>query len=289
MKKVSLILAIVFGLFNIAEAQTETVPASGSGDCLTSKKGCKILPESGDYAFGIDATPIFNLIGNLTKINSGTTFTDPSSFNFMDGTNSIYAKYFVDESTAYRGKIRIMVNNTKDVEFVNDVTSTSIPPLQVKDVESSFSTGIVLGGGLEKRKGKTRLQGFYGGEALLFYSTNSTKYTYGNALSPTSPVRTNIFDPAMDGVISDKSGKTFGIGARAFAGIEYFFTPKIALGGEFGWGINFNTTGKGVMESEEWNFTDGDVKKITTETAGGSMLDIDTDNFGGSIYLIFHF
>ena len=289
MKKVSLILAIVFGLFVIAQAQTETTPANGSGDCLTSKKGCKILPESGDYAIGIDATPIFNLIGNLTKINSGTTFTDPSSFNFMDGTNSIYAKYYVDESTAYRGKIRIMVNNTKDVEFVNDVTSTSIPPLQVKDVESNFSTGIVLGGGLEKRKGKTRLQGFYGGEALIFYSSNSTKYTYGNALSPTNPVRANVFDPAMNGVISNKSGKTFGIGARAFAGVEYFFTPKIALGGEFGWGINFLATGKGVQESEEWNFADGDVKKTTTETAGGSMLDIDTDNFGGSIYLIFHF
>jgi hypothetical protein len=98
-----------------------------------------------------------------------------------------------------------------------------------------------------------------------------------------------VFNAAMDGVVSDKGGKTIGVGARAFAGVEYFFTPKIALGGEFGWGINFAATGKGVQESEEWSFADSNVKKTTTETGGGSVFDMDTDNFGGSIYLMFHF
>lgn len=291
MKKAFLVF-FMLGVIVYSQAQTgttSTTPEAGSGDCLKSKKGCTVLPEAGDWALGIDATPIFNLVGNLIKINSGAAFTDPSSFNFMDGSNAIYGKYFTDEHSAYRGKVRIGLNNTKNINLVDDLTSTSIPPAQLEDISSTSSTNIILGGGIEKHKGKSRIQGFYGGEALLIYSSSKTKYTYGNALSAINPIGNNTFNPAMDGVVMDKSGKTFGIGARGFVGVEYFFAPKVCLGGEFGWGIDFLKTGNGSVEKEEWSNADLEVKTTTTETGGGSVFNMDTDNFGGSIYLLFHF
>lgn len=294
MKKAFLVF-FMLGVIVYSQAQTGTTGVTtstadaGSGDCLKSKKGCTVLPESGDWALGIDATPIFNLVGNLIKINSGAAFTDPSSFNFMDGTNAIYGKYFTDEHTAYRGKLRIGINDTKNGFFVDDLTSSSIPRAQVEDISNTLSSNIIIGGGIEKHKGKSRIQGFYGGEALIIYSTSRTKYTYGNPTSSINPIASNSFNPAMNGVVLNKSGKTFGIGARGFVGVEYFFAPKVCIGGEFGWGIDFTSTGDGTQEKEEWNSADQIVRTTTVETAGGSVFNMDTDNFGGSIYLLFHF
>ncbi|MBI5219132.1 MAG: hypothetical protein HY958_09405 [Bacteroidia bacterium] len=290
MKKV-FFTVFMMGMMIYTQAQntgtsTTTTSASTSGNpagCLTSKKGCIVLPESGDWALGINAIPFLDYAGTLFNGHISPTFS------FIDGTNAIYGKYFIDEKTAYRGKVRIGVNNTKNIEFVDIIPPTGIPPVQVQDVQNVFSTNIVLGGGIEKHKGKSRIQGFYGGEGLLIFSSSKTAYSYGNALSPINPVQQNVFNPAMDGVITNKSGMTFGIGARAFIGVEYFFAPKVCIGGEFGWGIAFLATGKGEQAHEEWNTAGGDVWKYTTETGGGYVLDMDTDNFNGSIYLLFHF
>ena len=44
---------------------------------------------------------------------------------------------------------------------------------------SATTKNIVLSGGLEFRRGHNRLQGYYGGEALVTFDGNSTKYTWG--------------------------------------------------------------------------------------------------------------
>ncbi len=86
---------------------------------------------------------------------------------------------------------------------------------------------------------------------------------------------------------------TFGIGVRGFVGVEYFFAPKISIGGEFGWGINFLSTAKGSSETEVWDGTG--VKTTETESAGDSQFHVDTDNLAGvdnldgSINLLFYF
>lgn len=283
MKKLSFLVIFFFVAF-ILNAQEE----------LKNKQGVPILPAAGDYAIGIDATPIFNFFGNFVKINSGTTFNDPSSWNFVDGTQSIYGKYFVDANTAYRAKIRLGLMSTTDKEYVQQ-DGQSDPLVVVEDKAKYSNTNIILGAGLEKRRGSTRFQGFYGAEALILFASGGEKYTYGNAFSTSNPTPTMTdFDPTNPNVLnpssrvtSRKSGATIGIGARAFVGVEYFIMPKLSVGGEFGWGLSIVTQGDGKQEVEYW-----DGSKIVTQeskTGGGGQLGFDTDNFGGIIYMMFHF
>ena len=50
--------------------------------------------------------------------------------------------------------------------------------------------------------------------------------------------------------MESKSGRSFGVGLRAFVGCEFFIAPKISLGAEFGWGLGFQTMGASVTTTE---------------------------------------
>ncbi|MCX7863353.1 MAG: hypothetical protein N2449_10210, partial [Bacteroidales bacterium] len=207
MKKLSILFSVMFlGAF-VLTAQEE----------LKNKKGEVILPQAGEYAIGIDATPIFNFFGNFVKINQAAAFADPSSWSFVDGSRAIYAKYFVDNQTAYRAVVRLGIVNTTDKEYVMQ-DGQSDPLVTVEDKAKYSDKNVVIGAGMEKRRGKTRLQGFYGAEAFLTFGGASEKYVYGNAFSSsnTTPTMTD-FDPTNSNVLSPtarilsrKSGTTIG-------------------------------------------------------------------------------
>ncbi|MCX7862679.1 MAG: hypothetical protein N2449_06765, partial [Bacteroidales bacterium] len=220
----------------------------------------------------------------------------PSSWSFVDGSRAIYAKYFVDNQTAYRAVVRLGIVNTTDKEYVKQ-DGQSDPLVTVEDKAKYSNKNIVIGAGMEKRRGKTRLQGFYGAEAFLTFGGASEKYVYGNAFSSsnTTPTMTD-FDPTNSNVLSPtarilsrKSGTTIGLGARGFVGVEYFVMPKLSVGGEFGWGLQIAAQGDGKTEVESWDALNNTVKKVETKTGGGSLFGFDTDNFGGIIYMMFHF
>jgi hypothetical protein len=280
MKKVIFTLMIALCAIALVNAQD-----------LTSKKGVPILPEKGDYAIGIDAVPFFQYIGNMFNANG---FNPGPAFNFTSpAPMTIYGKYFKDAKTAYRSFIRIGYNAQTYKYLTPEDGSTAIPPATVEDKMTKSNLAIQLGVGLEKRRGKGRVQGFYGGEAgIMFANENMIKYTYGNSLSATSG---SWYDFGGEGVmpstsprpLTEKDGMTIGVGVRGFVGVEYFFAPKISIGGEFGWGIAFMTEGKGKMETEVWDGTA--VQSFETEMAGSSMFHLDTDNLGGAINLLFYF
>jgi len=81
MKKSVLALAMAFGV------------TSAFAQDLTSKKGEPILPEAGDWAIGIDATPFLNYAGQLLS----TSGSSAPTWNFLNGNNTIIGKMFKDE------------------------------------------------------------------------------------------------------------------------------------------------------------------------------------------------
>jgi len=264
------------------------VALSVSAQDLTSKKGVPILPEAGDYAIGICADPFFAYLGNMFNGTSGNwgPFWDYKP-NLVPYT--IYGKYMKDAQHAYRGYVRIGFGSMSDKEPVPQTGAD--PGVFVEDKATESYSAIGLGFGYEWRKGKGRVQGFYGGEAGLAFASESTKYTYGNPAA--SDAYYYDFDNDYVMQMSEmgyrplevKSGTTFGLGVRGFAGVEYFFAPKISLGGEFGWSIGFGTDGKSTGKTE---LVDG----TTEDSEGGSdsMFRIDTDNMiGGTIMLTFYF
>lgn len=282
MKKFALIITVVFGTMMVSNAQ----------DDLKSKHGVPIVPEEGDWAIGIDATPIFNFFGNFVKINSGAAFADPATWSFVDGTNAIYGKYYKDAETAFRCAIRLGSGTTTNKNYVTQ-DGQSDPLVTVEDKEKVGSHNIVLGAGLEKHRTKGRLSGFYGAEAQIMKSGGKSKYTYGNAFSSTNTAPTttdfgtNIVGAAR--ITEGKDGSGFGFGIRAFIGVEYFFAPKISVGGEFGWGLGIASVGDGEVTTEYWDAANNTIKTSTSKTAGGGQSGFDNDNFGGCINMTFHF
>ena len=269
MKKSGLVIALAFGI------------TSAFAQDLTSKKGEPILPEAGDWSIGIDATPFLTYAGGFL---SGAGATAPT-MGFFSTNNAILGKKFIDEKTAYRGGLRLGIGSSKSTAIVADLSTGAAATATVNNVTKGSGTAIALTAGKEYRKGKTRLQGYYGAEAGILLNTGKTTYTYGNAAS-TMTIGTSRNTEV-------KSGATFGLGARAFIGAEYFIFPKMAIGGEFGWGLALSTTGEGQTVSESWDGTK--TTQTTVKTGKSSSFIIDTDNnnsmFGpaAAIHLSLHF
>ncbi|MDQ3048947.1 MAG: hypothetical protein M3R27_15460 [Bacteroidota bacterium] len=292
MKKSVLVIALAFGVSG-AFAQD-----------LTSKKGEPFLPEAEDWAISMNADPIFYFIGNAFNNNSDNA---APGVNWMNQNQTIIGKKFIDDKNAYRVVVRLGFNSSSYKNFVTDNANTSAVffPAQAAEVEDKFkmsSTNVGIGVGKEMRRGKTRLQGFYGADAMIWISSSKMKYEYGNEMSATTGSGTttnpNSTQWNADGTVASengvnnrelqsKSGMTFGIGVRGFIGAEYFIFPKIAIGAEYGWGIGFQTMGKGKVTTEEQGLdSNGDnvVAEIERESAGASKFGIDTDLNQGNVF-----
>ena len=87
---------------------------------LTSKKGETFLPEAGDWSIGIDATPVLNYVGSFF----GDTNSAPT-FGFLNANQTIIGKYYVSETMAYRGILRVGFSSTKVSNFVSDDGQTA--------------------------------------------------------------------------------------------------------------------------------------------------------------------
>ncbi len=259
---------------------------------LTSKKGENYLPEAGDWAISIDATPLLGYVQGIFGSNGGSS---AGSWSFLNGNNVITGKYFTADDMAYRGGINIGFGSTTSNAYTLK-TGTTTGELVIDSRKVSGSQ-IMLTGGMEWRKGSTRLQGFYGAElGLGFGGGNKAEYTYGNSYDVAGGVssQTHAVDGSTDIVsVNNKGGIMFGL--RGFIGAEYFVLPKLAIGGEFGWGLGMQTTGEGTVTDTRLNAGGTATEEVTSETiAKGSAFGVGTDNGGffgpsGSLKITFHF
>jgi hypothetical protein len=296
MKKSTLLLAALAFSASAAFAQD-----------LTSKKGENFLPEAGDWSLGIEATPFLNYVGGFFS-NAGAA---APTWNFLNGNQTIIGKMYTSETSAYRAIVRIGFNSASQTAQIADATQTTAPtypnlPAMKEDKMKTGSRFIGLGAGIEMRRGKTRLQGFYGADAMFWMGGGKSTYEYGNTLSTGStPVTvanstnfgTNITTDTYGNaarITEMKNGSTIGIGVRGFVGAEYFIVPKISIGAEFGWGVGFQMNGASSITME---FIGGAPATVGTQTVEGNkssalMLDVDRNAFGsanGSFRLNLHF
>jgi hypothetical protein len=315
MKKSILAVAVILGSTAFAQK-------------MESKNGEAYLPQSGDWAIGIDATPFLNYVGNL--IGGGQGNNNAPTWNYLTTNQTITGKYFVEDDMAYRASIRLGFGSASEKVMVADRSIDPVAPstwpalaAEVENTAKYGTTNIGIGVGMEKRRGFGRLQGFYGAEIGINIASMKDKYTYGNALTAsTSAVNVDVDGAADDftggnlgtSITTDvdglgnvngarvtewKSGLGFGIGLRGFIGAEYFVLPRLAVGGEFGWGLVFSSTAASSTTYEtEGTTATGTVEQIESRTTTGSKTSgfgVDTDSvngvFGpaGSLRITFHF
>ncbi len=265
---------------------------------LTSKKGEAYLPEAGDWAISIDATPLLGYVQGIFGSNGSSS---AGSWSFLNGNNTITGKYFATDDMAYRGGINIGFSSSTQKAYAADYLSTTGD--LVVDTKKTTSSMIMLTGGMEWRKGSTRLQGFYGAElGLGFGGGSNVDYTYGNgtwdASGTTGPASQNHAVDATTDILNINNKGGFMFGLRGFIGAEYFVLPKLAVGGEFGWGLGLSSVGEGTSTQMRPDATSGEIVEETDKTiAGGSSFVLGTSNansmpfFGasGSLKITFHF
>lgn len=291
-RKIALV-ALCLAAFSVSaqETTTETV------EPLKSKKGELILPQAGEWGLGIDATPFLNYLGNFFH---GNSYNNSPSFNSAKGV-AITGKYMVDAKTAYRLRFALNRSSENAKNMVSDDSNQDPESKYVEDKISASSVNVVLGAGLEKRRGNGRVQGFYGAEALIGITSFNEKYSYGNNFdtdnngnSPTTTIWDGVgsiddVDNYSNRITEKKSGGQFSFGLNGFIGVEYFIAPKIALGGEVGYGINFRSNPKGKEVYEFYDFGNNEKKTETNESFNSTgRFDIGTSTFG-SINLMFYF
>jgi hypothetical protein len=280
---------------------------------LTSKKGEPILPEAEDWAISMNADPLFEFIGNAFN---GNTKNKAANTNWLSASHTIVGKKFINERSAYRIMVRLGFLNQTYKNMVNDDaqngTAFTFPDKQgqVEDKYKHSNMNICLGVGKEWRKGKTRLQGYYGADIMLWMGSSKDKFTYGNTMSnvdntsssggsTTSMPTTTIWNTNPDSLnfgtpdsvlaktgrqVTNKSGMTFGLGVRGFIGAEYFIFPKIAIGAEYGFGLGYQMTGKGRREVETQGGSPLQVANVDYAIAGSSKFGFDTDMNQGKIF-----
>jgi hypothetical protein len=248
--------------------------ASATFGQFTSKNGHEVLPEEGDIALGFDAVPVLNFGLNMINImnNTGQQAQHPG---YVSGySNIIVGKYFLASDMAVRGRLGIntmSMTNTMFYDNPTDIANGVASPGEVSDAMKTSSADWFIGAGVEMRRGHNRLQGYYGGELMLLFGNNKTNNTYGFEYSQVLEDDGFFFSNPNSRVMNSKSGY-FGLGLRGFAGVEYFFAPKISVGAEFGWGLGMVNSGRGEVTTQSWGpaTPTATANSVITETNQGS-------------------
>jgi len=214
MKYISVFFALcLFLSVSAQENETENV--------LVNKKGVAILPQTGDWAIGLSASPFISFAGNLLSSDyTGTPYFSSSN------PGSIFVKYHNSPVSAIRAGVSIGMSHSLEKDG-----SSSMPGEYDKYITSAFSGELSLG--IEKYIGSgSRLRGYYGFDlglaksAYYGYIYQSYQYTSGSYSFHAADTSMTSF--------TDKGGNTYTLSGTGFIGFEYFFLPKISLSGEFG-------------------------------------------------------
>ena len=291
MKKIifSLVLCLCAGF--AAMAQDEDDPA------FVNKRGVALLPQAGDFALGVDASPFLRYMGNLFT----SDFNRSPRFNGVGQT--FYGKYFVQDNRAIRMRLSLNLGNDASKGIVPNDYELANNPLNpfatVIDVQNSTYTDVTLGIGYEFRRGKGRAQGFWGYEVSLGYLDRKDKIDYANPMTEINQAPStydfinDFYGNPLKRMTEKNWGETLSGGLGAFVGVEYFFAPRISIGGEFWLGFQYRSEEQTETTWEYWDTSLNKVQTITerwwkngwTAQTSGAI----TSASYGSIFLMFHF
>lgn len=292
-------------LLSIACALVIGVAANAQNEQIQNRKGVDIMPVSGEFSVGIGVgvNSVTGWIGSMFGYTGYNSFNQTYVNNPLFGsTVSIWGKYMVSDNNALRVSISNFGQDNTTLYKVYDDRSNDPDSTVVDKIRNNFSTTYVSAG-WEFRRGKTRLRGIYGGDAVLSWANSHTHYTYGNDLGASNLTPTqNGFAPAWNAnwgrMTQNRGGATFGVGVRGFVGVEYFIAPKICIGTEFGWSAMMEIEGKGKVDYERYDpfiDTDGDgnpdgaIRTHSETTLGGRYFSTGLDNFNTQLYFNFYF
>ena len=292
MKKIIISVGLCLGIVFAAAAQDLT----SENPALVNKRGISLLPEAGDFAIGVEATPFLEYLGNFFN---GSNSNDAPVFNGVD--NKIYGKYFLDNDRAIRAKLRLNFYENQNKGTVANDTEVTNNPLNsaatIVDVQRLKTQDVDLYIGYEFRRGHGRVQGFYGAEVGFGYGGGKAVYEYGNEMTllnqTPSSMNFGANIPVAGGRVTEsKFGTELRASVAGFVGVEYFFAPQISIGGELNLGFVYSTLGQTENVLEQYDAASNQIQTIKSRSRDNSDLagtaGVQTKYYG-NIFLMFHF
>ncbi|WP_439185484.1 hypothetical protein [Carboxylicivirga taeanensis] len=239
MKNLLLTGSILLALTSVTLAQTDTTKFN-----LTSKRGFYYFPEKGDWSLSINANPFLeylgNMIGNQTITNnynngfySYNISNNAPKFAFTaQNPGTIYFKYYSQDNRAWRIKLLFGYSSSKDKDGSGEET-----PKNVYLTQKALAIGLSVGQEFY-RPIKSRIRGYYGYEAgILSTPYRGSLYNSNNSIVTGNVEYVNETMPESE--FKEEGGNTLGFNGAGILGVEWFFAPKISLGGEFGLGFEY--------------------------------------------------
>lgn len=285
MFRLFLILGFAF-FISTAQSQNNQEP-------LTGKKGQIILPEKGDIAIGVNLIPFFYWLGNAANANNNNLYAGNNKFFQIFGNSVVIGKYMLADKMAFRWAWGLNFGHVDEDQYVQNDASNN-PLDMVLDSRSLDWSMASIAGGVEIRRGKGRLQGFFGGDVRITYNqSDDYRYYYGNAFSMTNIIPTaHNWGNNLNGNrrrTMDTGYNVIGLGIRAFIGVEYFVAPKLAIGAEFGWGPMYRYTLTATIAEEYFEASSGKIILEEKFVGDAHSFSAGVDNFDGAVYMMFFF
>ncbi len=248
------------------------------------------LPQKGSFAIGVDATPVFDYVGNLFNGTIG---------NALDlSTPLIYTKLYLTDNTALRTVLGINTTTDNQLFYVKDDAAQFANPLsnaQVTDMRTDNTNGYYLSLGLQKFVGEKRLRGFYGMQLFGQYNKDKSTYAYGNPMTGLNPTPTSNFGYiGGERKLSEVTAHDFMAGAGCIAGFEYFVAPMLCIGGEVSLNVVYTQRLQTYQKSEKIA-SDKIVVVDKANSPGGHELNFQTSSFTPNtfqhvgLYVMLHF
>lgn len=199
--------------------------------CASATMAFAQKPVAGDMAFTFGAT-------GINTINVTSDFGDMGTLLF---------RYYLTDEWVARVRLDLLISNDK-FDFASDTSGAG-------EHDITKNTMVSLHLGVQKNFGLTlkRLEPYLAAD--LVFGTGKLNQTDN----------TTDFDHTNSFQVINEPGSTTNVGLVFDAGFNYFFADHFAIGAEFGYGIQYSSTGEGSVKTIS---TVGNVTTTTTSKTG---------------------
>lgn len=301
MKRYTMLWVLVCLCLPGLQAQDE--PLAASSPTKPAKPVTIYTPQAGDIGLSVDLlAPIMTYVGNMFNDNTNNVFPTTFSGPNYSGNVSVSVRYFLWDDMALRAALSVNNVSATTKAYVTDDAARAANPLSidlVTDSRTVINNDAYLALGIELRRGYKRLQGFYGGQLIGGFQSQTTKYAYGNAITSLNQAPSQAFPSTPLNNVGGNSrllttntalGRDFLIGVGGFVGLEYFILPKLAVGGEVNLSLMAIFGGQEYEKSERYNASSAKVEENTRLASPGSTTWVlNTHQVGNGIYLALYF
>lgn len=254
------------------------------------------LPKAGDLGLSVSANP-------LSQIATGVYYTPTQPLV------SIAGKYMVSDKSALFLNVGWIYNYNHNNYYANDDAALYLDPFsraKVIDTEENQITGLNVSFGGERRVGKGKVQGVFGGGIMYAFSYYDIRYSYGNAITSINQqpsINDDIYyydatveNPDVPGVSYQRYLNKFNttpthyIGLTGYAGVEWFVAPKVSVGAKLYLTAAYRFSSGDYYTAEGYNYLTGQVEEWTELSSPSSHgFSFNRDNVGMDISFNFYF